>query len=88
MRLHQLRDTSDSYNPRLSQTLKPLRLRYTNSERKIMLDGTLAKVFGTKHEREIKRIRPLVSAIIGNHIVTHIQKRRKPNRRTAHDRLV
>ncbi len=28
-----------------------------------MLDGTLAKVFGTKHEREIKGIRPLVAAI-------------------------
>ena len=28
-----------------------------------MLEGTLAKVFGTKHDREIKRIRPLVSAI-------------------------
>ena len=28
-----------------------------------MLDGTLAKVFGTKHDREIKRIQPLVSAI-------------------------
>ncbi len=28
-----------------------------------MLDGTLAKVFGTKHDREIKRIRPLVAAI-------------------------
>ena len=28
-----------------------------------MLEGTLAKVFGTKHDREIKRIRPLVAAI-------------------------
>ncbi len=28
-----------------------------------MLDSTLAKVFGTKHDREIKRIRPLVAAI-------------------------
>ena len=28
-----------------------------------MLDGLLAKVFGTKHEREIKAIRPLVAAI-------------------------
>ena len=28
-----------------------------------MLDAALAKVFGTKHDREIKRIRPLVSAI-------------------------
>jgi preprotein translocase subunit SecA len=28
-----------------------------------MLEGTLAKVFGTKHDREIKGIRPLVAAI-------------------------
>ncbi len=28
-----------------------------------MLEGTLAKVFGTKHDREIKRIRPMVAAI-------------------------
>ncbi len=28
-----------------------------------MLDGTLAKIFGTKHDREIKRLRPLVAAI-------------------------
>ncbi len=28
-----------------------------------MLDATLAKVFGTKHDREIKRIRPIVAAI-------------------------
>jgi preprotein translocase subunit SecA len=28
-----------------------------------MLDSTLAKVFGTKHDREIKRIRPIVAAI-------------------------
>jgi preprotein translocase subunit SecA len=28
-----------------------------------MLDGVLAKVFGTKHEREIKRMRPVVEAI-------------------------
>ncbi len=28
-----------------------------------MLDGVLAKVFGTKHDREIKRIRPIVAAI-------------------------
>ena len=28
-----------------------------------MLEGTLAKVFGTKHDREIKAIRPLVAAI-------------------------
>src|SRR5690242_5098923 len=28
-----------------------------------MLEATLAKVFGTKHEREIKRMRPLIAAI-------------------------
>ena len=28
-----------------------------------MLDGLLAKVFGTKHDREIKAIRPMVAAI-------------------------
>ena len=28
-----------------------------------MVERTLAKVFGTKHDREIKRIRPMVSAI-------------------------
>ncbi len=28
-----------------------------------MLDSTLAKVFGTKHDREIKRIHPIVAAI-------------------------
>ena len=28
-----------------------------------MLEGTLAKVFGTKHDREIKTIRPIVAAI-------------------------
>mgnify|MGYP000883690273 CR=1 FL=1 len=28
-----------------------------------MIDTILAKIFGTKHEREIKKIRPLVSAI-------------------------
>ncbi len=28
-----------------------------------MLDSAIAKVFGTKHDREIKRIRPLVAAI-------------------------
>ncbi len=28
-----------------------------------MLEGTLAKVFGTKHGREIKRLRPIVAAI-------------------------
>ncbi|HEY7304457.1 MAG TPA: preprotein translocase subunit SecA [Bryobacteraceae bacterium] len=28
-----------------------------------MLESTLAKVFGTKHDREIKRIRPIVAAI-------------------------
>ena len=30
-----------------------------------MLEGTLAKVFGTKHDREIKRIRPIIAAING-----------------------
>jgi preprotein translocase subunit SecA len=28
-----------------------------------MLEGTLAKIFGTKHDREVKAIRPLVAAI-------------------------
>ena len=28
-----------------------------------MIEGALAKVFGTKHDREIKAIRPLVAAI-------------------------
>ena len=28
-----------------------------------MIDGVLAKVFGTKHDREIKKVRPLVAAI-------------------------
>jgi len=28
-----------------------------------MIEGALAKVFGTKHDREIKRIRPIVTAI-------------------------
>ena len=28
-----------------------------------MIEATLAKVFGTKHDREIKRIRPIVAAI-------------------------
>src|SRR5579885_3113032 len=28
-----------------------------------MLESTLAKVFGTKHDREIKRMRPMVAAI-------------------------
>ncbi|MBV9268259.1 MAG: preprotein translocase subunit SecA, partial [Acidobacteriaceae bacterium] len=28
-----------------------------------MLEGTLAKIFGTKHDREIKAIRPMVAAI-------------------------
>ena len=28
-----------------------------------MLDSALAKVFGTKHDREIKRMRPIVAAI-------------------------
>src|SRR3981189_2662776 len=28
-----------------------------------MLDSTLAKIFGTKHEREVKAMRPLIAAI-------------------------
>ena len=28
-----------------------------------MLEGALAKVFGTKHDREIKALRPIVAAI-------------------------
>ena len=28
-----------------------------------MIDSLLAKIFGTKHEREIKKIKPLVAAI-------------------------
>ncbi|MFN8939876.1 MAG: hypothetical protein ACK6DX_11985, partial [Acidobacteriota bacterium] len=28
-----------------------------------MVDALLAKIFGTKHEREVKRIRPKVEAI-------------------------
>ncbi|MBV8572348.1 MAG: preprotein translocase subunit SecA, partial [Acidobacteriaceae bacterium] len=28
-----------------------------------MLEGTLAKVFGTKHDREIKHMRPMIAAI-------------------------
>src|SRR5579875_1591642 len=28
-----------------------------------MLEATLAKIFGTKHDREIKRMRPIVAAI-------------------------
>src|ERR1700733_15378775 len=28
-----------------------------------MLDATLAKIFGTRNEREVKRIRPIVAAI-------------------------
>ena len=28
-----------------------------------MLDSALAKVFGTKHEREVKAMRPIVAAI-------------------------
>ena len=28
-----------------------------------MIEGALAKVFGTKHDREIKAIRPIVAAI-------------------------
>src|SRR5689334_16203551 len=30
-----------------------------------MIDTVLAKVFGTKHDREIKRLRPIVAAING-----------------------
>ncbi len=37
-----------------------------------MLEGTLAKVFGTKHDREIKRIRPMVAAI--NDLEPELQK--------------
>ncbi|MGA8028110.1 MAG: preprotein translocase subunit SecA, partial [Bryobacteraceae bacterium] len=37
-----------------------------------MLDGTLAKVFGTKHDREIKKIRPMVAAI--NDLEPELQK--------------
>ncbi len=37
-----------------------------------MLEGTLAKVFGTKHTREIKRIRPLISAM--NDLEPSLQK--------------
>ena len=28
-----------------------------------MLDNLLAKIFGTKHEREVKAMRPIVAAI-------------------------
>ncbi len=38
----------------------------------IMLEGALAKVFGTKHDREIKAIRPLVAAI--NDLEPQLQK--------------
>src|SRR5579884_1119113 len=37
-----------------------------------MLESTLAKVFGTKHDREIKRMRPLVAAI--NDLEPAVQK--------------
>ncbi|HEY7209885.1 MAG TPA: preprotein translocase subunit SecA, partial [Bryobacteraceae bacterium] len=37
-----------------------------------MLEGTLAKVFGTKHDREIKRLRPLIAAI--NDLEPSLQK--------------
>src|SRR4051794_35406843 len=37
-----------------------------------MLEGALAKVFGTKHDREIKAIRPLVAAI--NDLEPQLQK--------------
>jgi preprotein translocase subunit SecA len=42
-----------------------------------MLESTLAKIFGTKHEREIKRIRPLVSAI--NDLEPGLQKLSDPD---------
>ena len=28
-----------------------------------MIDAILAKIFGTKHEREMKRLRPVIEAI-------------------------
>src|SRR4051812_11585175 len=37
-----------------------------------MIEGALAKVFGTKHDREIKAIRPLVAAI--NDLEPQLQK--------------
>ncbi len=37
-----------------------------------MIEGALAKVFGTKHDREIKAIRPIVAAI--NDLEPHLQK--------------
>ena len=37
-----------------------------------MIEGTLAKVFGTKHDREIKKIRPMVAAI--NDLEPQLQK--------------
>jgi len=37
-----------------------------------MLEGKLAKVFGTKHDREIKKIRPIVAAI--NQLEPELQK--------------
>jgi preprotein translocase subunit SecA len=37
-----------------------------------MLDATLAKIFGTRNEREIKRLRPLVAAI--NDLEPHLQQ--------------
>ncbi|MBV9765965.1 MAG: preprotein translocase subunit SecA, partial [Acidobacteriaceae bacterium] len=37
-----------------------------------MLEATLAKVFGTKHDREIKKIRPIVAAI--NDLEPELQK--------------
>jgi preprotein translocase subunit SecA len=36
---------------------------YTEGTSTRMLDSALAKVFGTKHDREIKRMRPMVAAI-------------------------
>ena len=47
---------AEAYEPSTPVTLVGNALIY-------MLDGTLAKVFGTKHDREVKRIRPLVAAI-------------------------
>ncbi len=37
-----------------------------------MIESTLAKVFGTKHDREIKRIQPMVAAI--NALEPELQK--------------
>ena len=37
-----------------------------------MIESTLAKVFGTKHDREIKRLQPIVAAI--NALEPQLQK--------------